>query len=571
LTAANEGTPAAMAVPIDRIPPQSLEMEQATLGSMLIDESAIRKVRAIVQPADFYRAEHRRIFDVICGLTDRGEPVDLLTVREVLHSQSLLEQTGGEIYLRTLAGSVVTPSNVEHYAKVVEEKAVCRRILDSATQLQTLAHSDYEDILELARAAGETVSKASVVRSRAVANRPMILRAGAFLQAIGEPPQMLVQRIFPDHSLVLLAGKPKCGKSLAALDLADAVCTGKAVWGLFDVNRPGPVLYLGMEDGKYEIANRLLKRGMRPGDERGLYICPERFPLGTHAGVQQLKALLKDEEIAPVLAIVDTAAEALGIADWSNRGEVADKMRTLREFCREVCSVLVIAHNRKAAAEDSGDEIAGTNAFTGAADGWLSVTKVEKAKEYHRLTIKADGRGGMRDEFVLQMDFDTTRFHALTEEELQDQAKKEQASIRKSKYEAVGAATEVSDKGATVGQISETIGEEIRNTQVIVKEMLQKSLLEATGEKLTVGAGRPAPLYRLTDKGLNELTNKRINESPPYKDSLIIDPDSGLSSPSASRPSGAVSNGTAGSLGDFFGGIAAPAPQTDESDSGAEL
>src|ERR1051326_1902346 len=137
------------AVAFDRIPPQSLEMEQATLGSMLLDRTAIERAAEILRPEDFYREAHRIIFEAVLTLGARDEPVDLLTVQEQLRLQSVLESVGGVAYLMNLQNSVVTPSNVEYYAKTVEEKAILRRLIDASVQIQGLAHSEYEDIGEV--------------------------------------------------------------------------------------------------------------------------------------------------------------------------------------------------------------------------------------------------------------------------------------------------------------------------------------------------------------------------------------------------------------------------------------
>lgn len=140
---------------------------------------------------------------------------------------------------------------------------------------------------------------------------PILIQVGEFLEEVGEPPKALVEGVLLDYSLLALAAKPKHLKSFTALDIADAICRGRDVFDNFKVNRPGPVVYLGMEDGQFEIAKRLRKRGIKPGDVRPLYICIKRIPLGTPGGVAMLEKLIAD--IKPVLIIVDTAREALGI------------------------------------------------------------------------------------------------------------------------------------------------------------------------------------------------------------------------------------------------------------------
>ena len=121
-------------------------MEQALLGSMLVERPAIEKAVDAVQPDDFYRDAHRVIYDAITALYSRDEPVDLLTLQEQLRSVSSLERIGGAPYLVELSDAVPTAANVEHYARVVQEKALLRRLIDAANQVNSLAHSEYDTI-----------------------------------------------------------------------------------------------------------------------------------------------------------------------------------------------------------------------------------------------------------------------------------------------------------------------------------------------------------------------------------------------------------------------------------------
>src|SRR6184192_1022481 len=93
---------------LDKIPPQSLEAEQSTLGSMLVSRAAIEKASELLQPEDFYRDAHRYVFEAISDLARRDEPADLLTVQEELRRQGRLEQIGGPASLTALIDSVPT-------------------------------------------------------------------------------------------------------------------------------------------------------------------------------------------------------------------------------------------------------------------------------------------------------------------------------------------------------------------------------------------------------------------------------------------------------------------------------
>src|SRR5438128_2718940 len=107
---------------LDKIPPQSLEAEQSTLGSMLISRSAIEKASELLQPEDFYRDTHRYVFEAISDLARRDEPADMLTVTEELRRQGRLDLVGGQAYLFSLINSVPTAAHCEYYAKIVSEK-----------------------------------------------------------------------------------------------------------------------------------------------------------------------------------------------------------------------------------------------------------------------------------------------------------------------------------------------------------------------------------------------------------------------------------------------------------------
>jgi replicative DNA helicase len=135
--------------PFDRVPPHSLEAEQAVLGSMLIEKPAVEKAAELLKPEDFYRDAHRYIFEAMLALAERDEPVDLLTVSEELQGKDQIEVVGGRLYLVNLMEAPATAANIEYYAHIVEEKAILRRLMDAGTQIQGLAHSEFEDVGDL--------------------------------------------------------------------------------------------------------------------------------------------------------------------------------------------------------------------------------------------------------------------------------------------------------------------------------------------------------------------------------------------------------------------------------------
>lgn len=130
----------------DRIPPHNIEAEQSVIGSMLLDRSAISRAMEVLQRDSFYREAHALIFQAIERLDERGEAVDLVTLSEELRQNGQLEQVGGITYLTKLAESVPTAANVDYYARIVEEKAVLRRLIQAAATVTEKALDEQDDV-----------------------------------------------------------------------------------------------------------------------------------------------------------------------------------------------------------------------------------------------------------------------------------------------------------------------------------------------------------------------------------------------------------------------------------------
>src|SRR5262245_63464546 len=131
-------TPAAML----RVPPHSLEAETALLGTLLLDTEAIGVVAPLVVPDDFYRPAHARLYEVIRELFDRGEPSDAIVVLRECERRKILDEIGGQPFLISLASSVSTAANAEHYAKIVREKAIARGLIRASMEIQRAAYDE---------------------------------------------------------------------------------------------------------------------------------------------------------------------------------------------------------------------------------------------------------------------------------------------------------------------------------------------------------------------------------------------------------------------------------------------
>jgi replicative DNA helicase len=112
---------------------------------MLLDRAAVETALEILKSEDFYREAHQRIFEAIWDLAERSEPVDLVTLTDVLRIRGQLDQVGGVSYLATLADIVPTTANVEYYARIVEQKAILRRLIGASSRISGWAYDQSED------------------------------------------------------------------------------------------------------------------------------------------------------------------------------------------------------------------------------------------------------------------------------------------------------------------------------------------------------------------------------------------------------------------------------------------
>src|SRR5262252_8150405 len=136
---------AAVDAVLRRVPPQSLEAKESVLGGVLLDNATLDRVLEFVRPDDFYREAHRRVFRAMMHLTERSEPVDLVTLSEVLRARGELQDVGGASYLAELAERVPTAANAAHYARIVREKAILRSLISTATEIATQGYEDNRD------------------------------------------------------------------------------------------------------------------------------------------------------------------------------------------------------------------------------------------------------------------------------------------------------------------------------------------------------------------------------------------------------------------------------------------
>ena len=222
---------------LGRVPPQALDAERSVLGSMLLSRDAIATAIQNLDERDFYRDAHRKIWRAVVELFDRNEPVDMVTLVEELKRKRDLETIGGATYLTTLDQFVATAANVEHYCKIVHEKALLRRLIDVGTGIVGEAFDQREDASELLDRAEQSIFAISDegLRTGFQPMRTLVLQG---YSAIEEYRQRKVHVTgvpsgfydldemtagFQKSDFVVIAGRPSMGKTSFAMNIAENV------------------------------------------------------------------------------------------------------------------------------------------------------------------------------------------------------------------------------------------------------------------------------------------------------------------------------------------------------------
>jgi len=247
---------------IDKVPPQSTDAEMAVLGSMLLDRETIPQAIEMLSEDCFYKESHRKIYSAIIRLFDENKGVDLVTVMEELKSSSSLDDAGGPAYLSGLASSVPTAANFIHYAKIIKEKMLLRKLISTSTQVVSDCYNTTQDVDVLIDKAEQMIFE---VTSRKIEQRFSSLRD--IIKNSIEKIDGLYQRKenvtgiatgyrdfdiktagLQPSDLIIVAGRPSMGKSAFATCVVEHAAVVEKV----------PVAFFSLEMSKEQLVQRML-------------------------------------------------------------------------------------------------------------------------------------------------------------------------------------------------------------------------------------------------------------------------------------------------------------------------
>jgi len=247
-----------------RVPTHSQDAEQGVIGAMMLDNRAWDRVLDVVSADDFYRADHRLIFQAIADLAKKNKPFDVLTIAETLKQLDLLDKAGGEAYLFELAQNTPSAANVVAYAEIVREKSVLRQLISAGTDIIENAFNPSDtDVKELLDTAERHVFKIAEQRARGEGPQKigsLLVKTTELIDNLYHSKETVtgLSTGFNDFDemtsglqkgdLIIIAGRPSMGKTILGMNIAEHAA----------IKGNKPILVFSMEMSAEQLAMRMM-------------------------------------------------------------------------------------------------------------------------------------------------------------------------------------------------------------------------------------------------------------------------------------------------------------------------
>lgn len=352
---------------LDRVPPQNIEAEQSVLGAVFLSKEALVTAMEILQPEDFYKTAHQRIFATMLGLYEKGEPVDLVTVTADLQDHKLLDEVGGVTYLTDLASAVPTAANVEYYARIVEEKSILRRLIRTATKIANEGYTRDDDVTQIVADAEKYILEIAQNRSSGgfIPIRQVLMETYDRIEMLsqrkgdvtgipsGYPDLDKMTSGFQRSDLIILAARPSVGKTAFALNVAQNVAAraGETV-AIFSLEMSASQLVQRMICAEGNLDASKMRTGWLDDDDwqkltmaiGTLAKAPIYIDDTPGITVQEIRAKCRrlQSEKGLGLVVIDYLQLIQGRGKENRQQEVSEISRTLKGIAREL-NVPIIA------------------------------------------------------------------------------------------------------------------------------------------------------------------------------------------------------------------------------------
>jgi replicative DNA helicase len=301
------------------VPPQALDAERAVLGAMCLSPEAVARAIERLEERSFYRESHRRIWAAIISLFERGEAVDLITLREELTRLDQLESVGGTSYLTDLFEYMPTAANVDYHAKIVAEKAILRQLIEGSNSIVEESFRASEPAEAILDRAQERIFDISSARARRgfIAMRQVVMDTFEIIQELYDKKSHVTglesgfidldarTAGFQKSDLIIVAGRPSMGKTSFCLNIAEHCA----------IKRQVPVAIFSLEMSKEQVAQRMLCSQSRVDGHRLRtgYLRDAEWTVLTRAAGELSEAPIYIDD-TPGISILEVRAKARRLA-----------------------------------------------------------------------------------------------------------------------------------------------------------------------------------------------------------------------------------------------------------------
>jgi replicative DNA helicase len=377
-----EVAPVAGDITLDKTIPHSIDAERSVLGAILIENAALNRAQEILKEEDFYREPHRKIFKVMADLSERTTAIDAVTLKEELLRSGDLEAVGGPAYLAALLDGVPRSANVEHYARIVKEKAILRGLIEAGSQIVDTAYQAAQGVDDILDESERLIFRIAQDRLRAgfVPLKVIADQSLKTIERLAEHREMITglptgyaslneyTSGLQPSDLIIVAARPGMGKTSFALNIAmhAALREGKRV-GVFSLEMSREQLFLRLLTGLGRIDAHRLRTGRLNKEEWATLtrafgeLAGAPIFIDDTAGLTVLEMRAKSRRLKMEqgldLVIVDYLQLMRSRSAFENRNqEISDISRSLKELAKELnLPVIAISQLSRAPEQRGGD------------------------------------------------------------------------------------------------------------------------------------------------------------------------------------------------------------------------
>ncbi len=268
-----------------RLPPQSIEAEQSLLGGLLLDSRRYDEVSSEIKAADFYNKNHSRIFTAIEQCLEANQPIDVVTVSEVLERNDELEQVGGLSYIGSLANNTPSTANILSYSRIIRERSILRRLIDASTDIASSAYHpegrkprevlDYAEQLVFSISESDDKARDGFEPMNALVARSLdrieeLDKSGNAITGISTGFAKLDEKTsgLQKGDLIVVAGRPSMGKTSFCMNLAEyAAIEEEMTVAVFSMEMPGEQLSTRLISSLGRVNSTRLRTGQLKDDD----------------------------------------------------------------------------------------------------------------------------------------------------------------------------------------------------------------------------------------------------------------------------------------------------------------